>query len=220
MGRINPERKCVLNHSLLHWTASHLTAVAKSQNLPLDSTDIAMTARFFKEMFPKACYGAAIAGSIFLAVPAASGASFARLYLAFPQSSLRCTDLSCSWLNPAHPISEKLATSLGGFLAVAQSHNMPITFVTTAFCRLLLSSLRDEVFIPVPSRSRDDVLEEAGRQNATRPIVSNRSLLLSSILTGLAIVVDTNLCLTVVAGTLGWEIAGMVYNTLIRIYPS
>ena len=118
------------------------------------------------------------------------------------------------------PSIHETAVSLEGLVLVASQQNLPVTLFGTAFVRLLLSSLRDELFTQPASKSRGDILEEAGIQGVQRPVVSNRSLILSSLFTVLAIAVDPSMCLTVAAATLGWELSGITYNIIGRIYPS
>lgn len=137
-----------------------------------------------KEMLPKVCYGAAVAGAVFLGLPGDS------------------------------------SMTLNGLISVCKTQNLAFTVATTSFVRLLLSTLRDEVFVSQAPRSRDDVLEEVDRQMSRRPIVSNRSLLLSSLFISLSILIDPTLCLTVAASTFGWELAGILYNSLSRFYSS
>lgn len=79
--------------------------------------------------------------------------------------------------------------------------------------------LRDELLTAPAPRPRDDILEEAGANTSLRPLVSNRSLLLSSLFTGLAMLVDPSLCLTIASATLGWELSGIIYNAVGRVYP-
>ena len=76
------------------------------------------------------------------------------------------------------------------------------------------------MFQPSAIRARDDVLEEAGRSGVPRPIVSNRSLILSSLITLAAFALDQHLYLPVAASSLGWETAGLVYNCIGRVYTS
>lgn len=106
------------------------------------------------------------------------------------------------------------------FISVAQKHTLPLTFLVTGLSRLVLSVLRDELFQPSLNRSRDDVLEEAGKSGVPRPIVSNRSLILSSFITLVSYAVDPHLTLPVAAATLGWESAGLIYNIVGRVYTS
>lgn len=105
-------------------------------------------------------------------------------------------------------------------VSLAQKHTLPFTFVATGLARLILSVLRDELYTPIVVRSHEEVLEEPVKSRTFRPIVSNRSLMISSLITLLSHFVDPHLCLPVASATLGWETSGLVYNIIGRVYSS